>query len=268
MSLTIRIIAAICGFVLIGKIPPAAAQVKPLPRAHAHNDYRHPRPLIDALDQGFCSVEADIYLVEGQLLVAHDREDLRPERSLKALYLDPIRERVKRNQGRVQPGGCDFHLWIDIKSEAEPTWKALRSFLEQYRDMLTVYEGDKVRRGAVTVVISGNRAASLMMSERDRLAGLDGRLPDLDLGIHPAAMPWISDTWERYFTWKGEGKIPPKELDQLKAAVSKAHRMGYRIRFWAAPDLPAGWRVLLDAGADLLNTDDLAGLARFLDQGR
>ena len=45
--------------------------VTPLPRAHAHNDYYHRRPLLDALDQGFCSVEADIYLVEDRLLVGH-----------------------------------------------------------------------------------------------------------------------------------------------------------------------------------------------------
>ena len=30
------------------------------------------------------------------------------------------------------------------------------------------------------------------------------------------------------------------------------------------PDVPAAWRMLRDAGVDLLNTDDLAGLARFL----
>ena len=32
----------------------------PLARAHAHNDYEHPRPLRDALDHGFTSVEADV----------------------------------------------------------------------------------------------------------------------------------------------------------------------------------------------------------------
>jgi hypothetical protein len=31
----------------------------------------HTRPLLDALDQGFCSVEADIWLSKEGLLVAH-----------------------------------------------------------------------------------------------------------------------------------------------------------------------------------------------------
>ena len=44
----------------------------PLPQAHAHNDYEHERPLLDALEQGFTSIEADVWLVDGELRVAHD----------------------------------------------------------------------------------------------------------------------------------------------------------------------------------------------------
>ena len=32
----------------------AGAAAPPLETAHAHNDYYHDRPLLDALDQGFC----------------------------------------------------------------------------------------------------------------------------------------------------------------------------------------------------------------------
>src|SRR5688500_17684262 len=49
-----------------------SGQVVPLERAHAHNDYEHERPLYDALDHGFKSVEADIWLIDGELVVSHD----------------------------------------------------------------------------------------------------------------------------------------------------------------------------------------------------
>src|SRR5256885_17113071 len=77
----------------------------PLLRAHAHNDYEHARPLLDALDQGFCSVEADLWLVEGELRVAHDLADARPGRTLQRLYLDPLRQRARANGGRGFRGG-------------------------------------------------------------------------------------------------------------------------------------------------------------------
>jgi hypothetical protein len=47
--------------------------VVPLARAHAHNDFQHERPLFDALAHGFTSVEADVWLVNGELLIGHER---------------------------------------------------------------------------------------------------------------------------------------------------------------------------------------------------
>ncbi|MCY2994623.1 MAG: hypothetical protein NTY19_43195 [Planctomycetota bacterium] len=84
---------------------PGASVAQPLIRAHAHNDYQHSRPLLDALDHGFCSVEADIFLVDGQLLVGHTALELKPQRTLQALYLDPLRHRVQDNGGRVYRDG-------------------------------------------------------------------------------------------------------------------------------------------------------------------
>ena len=69
--------------------------------AHAHNDYRHDRPLLDALAHGFTSVEADVFLVDDKLCVAHDAREIRPERTLRSLYLDPLRERAKKKVGRI-----------------------------------------------------------------------------------------------------------------------------------------------------------------------
>src|SRR5689334_20191104 len=68
---------------------------RPLWRAHAHNDYEHPRPLFDALDHRFGSVEADIFLVGDQLLIGHTVDDLDPSRTLESLYLDPLARIVK-----------------------------------------------------------------------------------------------------------------------------------------------------------------------------
>src|SRR5262245_49346866 len=78
--------------------------VVPLRQTHAHNDYEHPRPLFDALAHGFCSVEADIYLVDGELRIGHERKDLKPGRTLQALYLDPLRQLARANGGRIYRG--------------------------------------------------------------------------------------------------------------------------------------------------------------------
>jgi hypothetical protein len=94
----------------------------PQDQAHAHNDYEHDRPLSDALEHGFTSVEADVWLVDGELLVAHDREDVEAGVTLESLYLDPLTDLVKGNGRSVYPGwDGEFQLLIDIKSEGEAT---------------------------------------------------------------------------------------------------------------------------------------------------
>lgn len=116
-----------CMAVLLCVLPaPAdAGDVTPLPSAHAHNDYLHDRPLLDALDNGFCSVEADIFLSDGRLLVGHSRRELTAERTLQRLYLDPLRQRVRDNGGRVYRDGPTFTLLIDIKNSGAATWHEL-----------------------------------------------------------------------------------------------------------------------------------------------
>ncbi|HEY7327295.1 MAG TPA: phosphatidylinositol-specific phospholipase C/glycerophosphodiester phosphodiesterase family protein [Gemmataceae bacterium] len=239
-------------------------QVTPLPRAHAHNDYEHKRPLLDALEQGFCSVEADVYLVGAELLVAHTTRELRPERTLEKLYLAPLKEHVRKNGGRVYDEGMTFYLMIDVKSEAKETYAVVHKVLSRYGDVLSVTRNNKYQAGAVTVVLSGNRDQETIARQEVRYVGIDGRPSDLDSEVPVQQMPWISTSWGSLFRWKGDGPMPAAERDKLKEFVRKAHRPGRKVRFWATPEKPQVWKELLAADVDLINTDRLIELRRFL----
>ncbi|QZY29716.1 glycerophosphodiester phosphodiesterase family protein [Nocardioides coralli] len=244
----------------------------PLARAHAHNDYEHARPLRDALDHGFSSVEADVWLVDGELLVAHDRHEVRPGRTLESLYLDPLVERAEQQDGAVyEDWDGVFQLLIDVKSEARPTYRAIDAELREHRRIMTSFRGGRVDDRAVTAVFSGSRDLPFMQAQETRYAGYDGRMPDLGSGLPASDMPLLSDSWTRHFTWQGVGPMPRAERDKLHRIVDEAHAAGYRVRFRATPDLDvpareAVWRELLAADVDHLNTDDLPGLRRFLQE--
>lgn len=247
---------------------------RPLWRAHAHNDYEHPRPLFDALDHRFGSVEADIFLVDGELLIAHSADELDPTRTLEGLYLAPLATRVKANHGSVYRGHRrPLQLLIDIKTEGSSTYLALDELLKRHRHLFTTYAHGRIRRGPVTAVISGDRAARVPMEAQTvRRAFYDGRLTDL--GTSEASFAsLISDNWTLNFTWLGVGAFPAAERTKLRQIVDTAHARGQQVRFWATPDLAgperdALWTELLAAGVDHLNTDDLAGLEAFLDAHR
>ncbi|MDB6059228.1 MAG: hypothetical protein JWO95_3072 [Verrucomicrobiales bacterium] len=236
----------------------------PLIHAHAHNDYEHRRPLLDALSHGFCSVEADIFLVNGQLLVAHKLEEVKPERTLQALYLDPLRKLAKEHHGKIFGNEPRFFLLIDIKSDFATLYPELRKVLEGYSDLLTRFKNGKVQTNAVTVVLTGGYSMATVVADTNRLAGVDGKLKDLASTQSNDQVLWISDSWKPTFTWKGKGNMPERERDHLRRVVEDAHAKGKLVRFWAAPQTKDAWTELAADGVDLLNADDLAGLEKFL----
>lgn len=257
-----RVLLLVLSLMLPGARAPAADAPSPLPRAHSHNDYLHARPLMDALDQGFCSVEADIHLVDGQLLVAHDLKETRPGRTLESLYLDPLRARVKANGGRVYREGPPCTLLIDIKTDGTNTYPVLDGVLAKYADILTVHRDGTTTQGAIDVVVDGAR--DLIATQSVRYAAIDGNAKDLDSDAPVALMPWISMSWRSQFKWVGQGPMPEAERAKLRDMVNQAHGKKRRIRFWALPAPAALWPELYAAGVDLLNADDLPACRKFL----
>jgi hypothetical protein len=259
--------------------PVPAPADKPVPRTHAHNDYEHPHPLFDALHEGFVGVEADVYLVGKELRVAHDKaEDWSKVPTLEAAYLDPLAKLRARRGGAIYSDGTPLLLLVDIKTEAAATYRRLHEVLADFQvkhpGAFTSYAKApggtwKAARGAIDVVISGNRPREVMAAQDVRYAGYDGRPSDLGSGVPAEFVPLVSENWDVVFRgdakWDGSGEAPVATRAKLKALVDAAHAEGKQLRFWKLPvDGPAVWGPLYDAGVDLINTDDLAGLARFI----
>lgn len=264
----LRLLPVLVGLLSLQPVLTAAdRQMPPVPltNVHAHNDYEHPHPLFDALACGFCSVEADINLVDGKLLVAHSLEATRPDRTLESLYLEPLRKRVKENGGRVYRDGPQVWLLIDFKTDPRQMYPVLRQTLEQYKDILTVWKDGKAEQGAVTAILTGDHPEErVVAAEAVRYACIDGILKDLDTNPPSDLVPWISSPWGKTFTWHGRGEIPESDREKLRQIVAKAHAQHRLLRFWGAPDNPATWKELRTAGVDLINTDDLRGAQKFL----
>jgi len=229
----------------------------------------HQHPLFDALRHGFTSIEADIHLVNDELFVAHDRVNVKSERTLKSLYLDPLKEIINSHSGWVFGDSTQITLLIDIKSDGKSTYRRLHKQLQEYKSIVTSFNERQRHNKALVIIISGNRPLEYMQSQQYRLAAYDGRVSDLEKGYHNTMVPLISDRWSSHFDWKGTGTIPGEEEIKLLKIITQAHENGQQVRFWATPDYPSEdrqrvWNTLYKAGVDLINTDDLEGLQSFL----
>jgi len=233
--------------------------VVPLPGTLAHNDYEHENPLFDALANGFTAIEADIHLIDSELYVTHDPPaSIENVSNLRELYLDPLLNHIKNNNGQVYPGyNSPVYLMIDIKTNGEATYAVLRNQLIEYSEILSSLSDINNISKPVRVFISGNRPIATIKKDSVQLAGVDGRLPDLEKNYSAEFMPVVSESFSRILDWNGIDTIPEKEFEILKSISNKVHQQGKRFRLWGAPENEYTWKVLSNAGVDFICTDNL-----------
>lgn len=239
---------------------------EPLHGAYSHRDCQLDPPLQRSLAHGFTHIEVDVYCLAGRILVAHDLVELRPWRTLRRLYLEPLAELATADAGRIFRDGTPLTLFVDLKTSARGGYEALLSLLDDFPGLVASGDDD----GPLRVILSGNRPDPAVVAKRSRRnVLLDGRSEDLGVFTDASIMPVVSDDWRRHFAWRGEGIFPSAEWGRLAWMVAQAHDHGQLLRLWGTPDAAgpareAVWTMLLNTGVDLINTDDVAGLEAFL----
>lgn len=221
--------------------------------AHSHNDYENAKPFTNAFSEGFGSIEADIFPVNGILYVAHNKKNIQPKNTLKALYLDPLLTELQNNNNRK------VNLLVDIKENHR---EAL-SLLEKELQPLVSYLSTPSAAKNITISISGERPPP---ADYNRYP--DYILFDDDLKLKHTPEEWrrvslVSLQFDKITKWKGEGMIPPDELQRLKHTIDSVHTAGKPIRFWAAPDTNEAWKQQMKLHVDLIGTDKIDELAEF-----
>lgn len=222
-------------------------------KIHSHNDYRQRVPFYQAYAQQAASIEADIYATakKGELLVAHDREELSHAPTLDESYITPIVNLFSQNGGKAWKNSDRIlTLLIDLKTPVDPTLSYLVEKLRQYPSVFD----PSVNPYAVRVIISGNRPQPDDFAKYPSVVSFDGS--------HTAYTPkqlerisMISLNLRDYTDWNGKGRMKTPELQAVKDAISAVHALGKPIRFWGTPDGVTAWNTFYTLGVDYINTD-------------
>jgi len=227
--------------------------------AHSHNDYEKENPFWDAWGQGFGSIEADIFLVNDRIVVAHDTSQLKRNWSFDSLYLKPLIKCIENNKGSVyKDNRRSLQLLIDLKTPADPLLNKLVNQIRQYPSL--------VNNPSLKVVITGNRPAPELYTSFPEWVYFDGELKVNYTDAQLRRIEMLSDNFANYSTWKGVGKMPVTELETVQAAINKAHAVNKKVRFWNAPDSINSWTGFISLGVDYINTDKIRPMGQFLTQ--
>ncbi|KAL1972789.1 hypothetical protein VTN31DRAFT_6331 [Thermomyces dupontii] len=244
---------------------------------HSHNDYWRPIPFFSAITSGCISIEADVWLIDNELYVAHARSEIEPDRTLRGLYIDPIVELLdsknpaSKYYPNTSPRGIfdtrpdqPLALLIDFKSDGAETWPYVVSQLSPLRDRgyLTYYNGAEIVARPVVVVVSGNAPFDSLTSNttyRDifydaPLARIDHKGPPLSPmpafrnppqhiittreAYNPTNSYYASASYKKSVGFPWLFPIMSWQLERIRAQINSAHRRGLKVRYWGIPSWP------------------------------
>jgi alkaline phosphatase len=227
--------------------------------AHSHNDYEKDFPFWMAWEEGFGSMEADIFLVKNELLVAHDTSQLKRHWSFDSLYLQPLAKCISNNKGNVYADKKRvLQLLIDLKTPADP-------LLDKLIDQLKLYPS-LINNPSLQIVITGSRPVPSLFSSYPSWIYFDGELKNTYTAKELERIVMLSDNFTNYSSWNGKGRIPEREQLAIKNEIDKAHALNKKVRFWNAPDIINSWYGFMSLGVDYINTDQIKPLSTFLRQ--
>lgn len=259
-----KFVVSCCLFLLVSI--PCFSQLLNFKGGHSHNDYHQNRPLLEALEHGMVSIEADVFLRDGHLLVGHSEGELKYGNNLESMYLEPLRKMVERDKASFKP----IILLVDFKDRGAETYSKLKEILAKYANILTEKKARELVTREITVIISGDRPIEVLRAESSRLAFIDGRLTSNDIHDKADLMPLVSDEWSSNFSWDGTGDFSDADFHKLKELVDDCHQHGKLVRFWGIPDEASVsikfWDIMLRAGVDLLGCDCPACLEEYLNK--
>lgn len=219
---------------------------------HSHNDQEQTNPLTDALALGYPSIEIDVFLVAGEVLVGHTLADTVPGVTLTSVYLAPIAA-LPTNQHPLQ-------LKIDLKNNPSD---ALFTAVVAAIAAIPAFDDGHVR-----MVMTGHPPAAPtahpahVRFDRQRSAA----------ALNDPECVLINVFFNSFSSWDGSEPVPQEAKEYLTIWANDAHNAGKELLVAFCPSTPASWQLQYDTGCDWISpggshppgADDIAGLAAWL----
>lgn len=231
-----------------------------LAQAHSHNDYEHSRPFFEAYELGFGSIEADVYLKDRELYVAHDFKNITPERTFRKLYLEPLVAQIEQHKGKPYPKGQPLQLLIDLKTGGKEILDKLFEQLKPYRG----YFDARKNKHAVRIIISGAMPKPEDFEQYDAIFSFDGRKELTYTSKAAERVSLVSISFPSFGPWNGKNELPPAIFNKAKSFVDSVHQQKKAVRFWATPNTITAYETLVKLKADYIGTDSLRLLSEFI----
>jgi alkaline phosphatase len=222
----------------------------------AHNDYTKPIPLQVAFQYEVGYIEVDVFLRGDDLVVAHTRLEINQTKTIDKIYLEPLAKLIADRAFIYPDSTKKLILMVDMKTSGEATLNALVNTLQKYPSLLSCKN--------FSLAVSGEVPPPSVWKNYPDFIHFDGRPTISYTDDELKRISLISANFKDYSNWNGKGELNKRDIKKITEVVNSAHLKGKPFRFWATPDTETAWSELIKLNVDILNTDDVTGLATFL----
>lgn len=229
--------------ILIGILGISTLFFAQTPKVHSHNDYEQKVPFWYALGSGAHSIEADVFLENSELFVAHNQKDITKERTFESLYLNPLNKALSMNMIKQE----SLQILIDIKTDAKTTLAQIVKNIQKYPQITA--------QKKVKFVISGNQPQPEEYNSYPDFILFDYQRLDNLTAAQWNKVALLSLNFKQYSVWNGKGDLTADDLPKVTEVIKKAKSFGKPFRFWAIPDGKTSWEFFAHHGVDFINTD-------------
>ena len=250
-----RFLSCLTAFILFFSAELLAQSPKPF-QIHSHNDYLQTVPFWTAYSAGTQSIEVDLILQDGKLMAAHEHASIDPKRTIESLYLDPIVKGLE--SGLIEE--INFHLLVDLKTEAYATLEVLLRSMKKYQPLLY----GSGNPSGLKLILSGNRPKPEDYRNYPEWLFFDYQSTELNPDLPWEKIGMVSLSFSRFSVWNGKGRMVESERVKLQEFIDRVHSFDRPVRFWGSPDSKSAWKAFYEMGEDYINTDHPIAAAEYL----
>ncbi len=224
---------------------------------HSHNDYEQKQPFYVAYDLGYDSIEADLYIKNGKLYVAHDWKNISKKATFKTLYWKPLLAKIKANKGYAYPNQKELYLLLDLKKDGKQILTVLEKLFKHHKKDLK----------HVHITISGDMPKPDEFEQYDNVFFFDGRRNTQYSEKAFERVDMVSASFLDFGKyWPGKQELPEETYQSIRNFVVSNHAKGKRVRIWGTPNTTLAFETLKKLDVDFIGTDDLVLLKNFIDK--
>lgn len=226
-------------------------------RAISKDDHKRKSPLTEALNAKFAGVSVKVKVSKDGLIKCDGK-------LFEEVYLKPLQRRASENNGWIYQGRPDeFFMIIEVDGDSVIAYHAFEKLFEIYSGILSSFEGGKRNKKAVKLVLSGDIPRSSIINSVNKYCTVDEPIHKIDSRYDGNSISISTLNFKKQFNWDGTQNMPNMQYHSFISYLKNARKAGHLSFVINVPQNANAWGIMLEAGADFLEIEDLEAFSIF-----